>query len=219
MAAVSDEEVYVEGPENPVQKLRFGKTSLVRREEDLDILFDLHNKKQLRFSLDFHVDREHAPRLCRWELCEESSRLMAEGEAMHPLMSLQSPVAMDADRAGQRVAVVDEAVNQVLVYRKGASVPCCKYTGDGVTPFRPRDVCFAFLQGKEKLIVADWSSCSLHVIHVNTISGKCALVGYLGSGSVALRTHRPTSLVVEQETGQLWIGCDSGHVFSLDLGQ
>nr|KAG5703267.1 hypothetical protein BaRGS_034178 [Batillaria attramentaria] len=80
----------------------------------------------------------------------------------HPEEELR---AMDADKDGKVFAVLDDCVAHLLVYRYGDKQPFATYNAGGAA-FDPRDVCFCEIGGRERLIVADCQSDSLHVLDV-----------------------------------------------------
>ena len=122
-----------------------------------------------------------------------------------------TPVAMDASQDGRLFAVLEEGRDHVKLYRHGNAQPHAIYRGYGEA-FKPVDVCFFSLGGRERLLVADWSSDSLHVLDFSSGEG-CELIGRVGGWDCPALTQ-PTALCPDTE-GRLWIGCQGGLVLTL----
>nr|KAG5703265.1 hypothetical protein BaRGS_034176 [Batillaria attramentaria] len=125
-------------------------------------------------------------------------------------ISLTHPIAMDVSKDGKLFAILHEGEDHVLIYHQGYTQPVCGYTGDDPN-FKPRDVCFCGLGGKERLVVADWQGDSLHVLDVSRTG--CTFLGHLGGGCPLL--VKPTALCPDTN-GWLWIGCSGGHILTIE---
>ncbi|KAK7491929.1 hypothetical protein BaRGS_00016775, partial [Batillaria attramentaria] len=151
-----------------------------------DLLFSAYWSATDAFSADPHLE-ENITRVS-YDTTEERLCVLSK----HDLR------AMDADKDGKVFAVLDDCVAHLLVYRYGDKQPFATYNAGGAA-FDPRDVCFCEIGGRERLIVADCQSDSLHVLDVRKHS--CKLLGHMGRDSPLL--VKPIKLCPDN-MGRLW---------------
>lgn len=164
--------------------------------------YDVYNKGNARFLLRVHTSGGCDFRTVTIEgLTDTTDSKVCD-------VSAKDPIAMDVSKDGQLLAVLEEGRDQVLLYRHGDTEPYALYRVSG-DAFRPLDVCFYFIGGEERLVVADWLNDVLHVVDVRE---GCTLIGHVGGECPAL--VKPTALCCDLQGG-LWIGCQGGHILTL----
>ena len=168
--------------------------------------YDVYNKGKSRF-----VVRVHHSGGCDVRFVMDEGRSDADDSKMCDV-DVRDPVAMAVNKDGLVMAVLEEGADLVKLFRLGNTQHFCAYRGSG-SAFKPLDVCFFRLGVKESLVVADWQSSSLHVLHVG--KDKCKLVGCVGTESDVL--VRPTALCAEG-ANRLWIGCEGGSIVTMTVG-
>ena len=168
--------------------------------------YDVYNKGKARF-----VVRVHHSGGCDVRSVMEEGRSDADDSKVCDV-DVRDPVAMDVSKDGLVMAVLEEGADLVKLFHLGNTQHFCAYRGSG-SAFKPLDVCFFRLGGKERLVVADWEGSSLHVLDVG--KGRCKLTGCVGTKSNVL--VRPTALFAEG-ANRLWIGCEGGSIVSMTVG-
>ena len=193
--------VRVEGKEFTARDL-ITYTFSITSNNSIPRRYDVYNKGNARFLLRVHTSGGCDFRSVRVE------GLTSTTDSKVCDVSAKDPIAMDVSTDGQLLAVLEEGRNQVLLYRHGDTEPYAIYRGSG-DAFRPLDVCFYFIGGEERLVVADWLNDVLHVVDVRE---GCTLNGHVGGECPAL--VKPTALCCDQQGG-LWIGCQGGHILTV----
>jgi hypothetical protein len=122
-------------------------------------------------------------------------------------------VAFDATADGTKFVLVEDKqeangreTREVRLYVPNQEEPVAVYTPPSEA-FQPMDVCFWRFHDDTKLLIADLTTDSIHV--VDTTDNRLRFERYLAHGSGHL--VRPTALNLDEE-GRVWIGCDNGWV-------
>ena len=192
--------VRVEGMEFTVKDM-ITKDSFKTSNDRLVQHFDVYNKGDARSLL-----RVHRSGVC--DLRSVTQGIGTTTDSKVSEVSAKDPTAMDVSRDGRLIAVLERRQNHVLLYRQGKTDHYAVYRGSGQA-FRPHDICFYFIGGEERLVVADWLNDVLHVVDVKEGS---TLIGHVGGECPVL--VKPTALYPDGEGG-LWIGCQGGHLLIL----
>lgn len=159
--------------------------------------------------------------------------LLTDFKSLVSFHETQQPVSFDVSQNGERFALIQrsqgykekesEGALGVRLYLRGTMSEGSQEAVDvlfigpeydpPVTDFLPSDLCFYSLQGKEVLLVTDYTNHTIHVATVDHEMNSCRFDRFLVSGDRHMR--HPTALNTD-EAGRLWVACKGGQLLIVE---